>query len=257
MKIIFIILLSTAESNRGIDLNLTYLRSYPADIKRIISRPFHWDRADWIKTSGIISIGAILYFNDRKIQDWSQANRNSTSDNMSKYATYFGEKKVVAPFFFLYYLYGKVFHNKKAKHTALIGIESFIIAGIFTNLIKYSVHRSRPYTGDTPDRWRGPSFSLSDEYLSFPSGHSTTAFALATVFSNEYNTRFCSFLFYSLATLTAISRVNNNDHWASDVFFGGVIGYSTSKALLSQKQSRVSFSPYINGKSVGILMTIK
>jgi len=38
-------------------------------------------------------------------------------------------------------------------------------------------------------------------------------------------------LAYGLATLTAVSRVDSNDHWTSDVFLGAVIGYVTSKAL--------------------------
>jgi len=261
MEIIFVIALSTiGNNNKDIDLNLAYLNSYPVDAKTIISKPFHWNRGDWIKASGTIGIGAILYFNDKRIQDWSQENRNYISNNISKYATYFGEKKVVAPSLFLYYIYGKISHNKKAKYTALIGLEGFILSGIFTNIIKYSAHRSRPYTGDTPDSWGGPSFSLSDDYLSFPSGHSTAAFALATIFTNEYNTRFCSFLFYSLASLTAISRINDNDHWVSDVFFGAVIGYATSRALISihtQKNNRFGVSPYINGKSLGITVLLK
>ncbi len=260
MGIISIILLSITGSKRDIDLNFAYIKSYPVDAKAILSEPFHWDEKDWIKASGIMGVGTVLYLNDNRIQDWAQGKRNYLSNNISKYATYFGEKQVVAPSLLLYYLYGRIFHNQRAKNTALLGLEGFILSGIFTNIVKYSAHRSRPYTGYGAKHWDGPSFSLSDDYLSFPSGHSTTAFALATIFSNEYKSVFSSLLFYSLATLTAISRVNDNVHWTSDVFFGAVIGYATSKALLSlhsQKNNRFGVSPYINGKSIGMMVQLR
>jgi len=41
-------------------------------------------------------------------------------------------------------------------------------------------------------------------------------------------------LAYGIATLTALSRVNDNAHWASDIFFGAVIGYFTAKAIIAQ-----------------------
>jgi membrane-associated phospholipid phosphatase len=40
-------------------------------------------------------------------------------------------------------------------------------------------------------------------------------------------------LAYGIATLTALSRVNDNAHWASDVFFGAIIGYFTAKAIMA------------------------
>lgn len=62
---------------------------------------------------------------------------------------------------------------------------------------------------------------------SFPSGHTATAFMLATMLHKEYGlTRspLYSIAGYSLATATALSRQLNNKHWFSDVLTGAGIG---------------------------------
>lgn len=62
---------------------------------------------------------------------------------------------------------------------------------------------------------------------SFPSGHTATAFMMATMLHKEYGTTrspLYSILGYSLATGTALSRQLNNKHWFSDVLTGAGIG---------------------------------
>src|SRR5262245_52451321 len=64
---------------------------------------------------------------------------------------------------------------------------------------------------------------------SFLSGHTTGAFALATVLAERYaQHRWVPFTAYGLAGLVAFSRVSNQNHFPSDVFAGAVIGYSIS-----------------------------
>ena len=76
--------------------------------------------------------------------------------------------------------------------------------------------------------FRGPSFSLKHGSTAFPSGHTTAAFAAATVFAQEYRDRlWVSILSYSAASLIGLSRITENAHWASDVFAGAALGYVT------------------------------
>ena len=61
---------------------------------------------------------------------------------------------------------------------------------------------------------------------SFPSGHATSAFAVATVFAYEYRDHLAvPVAAYSLASLVAVSRVGARRHWLSDVFAGGSMGF--------------------------------
>ena len=86
------------------------------------------------------------------------------------------------------------------------------IMAITVNSLKQTVKKERPdHSGNN----------------SFPSGHTATAFMLATMLHKEYGlTRspFYSIAGYSLATATALSRQLNNKHWFSDVLTGAGIG---------------------------------
>lgn len=79
------------------------------------------------------------------------------------------------------------------------------------NAGKYSVRQLRP---DNSTR------------NSFPSGHTATAFAAATMLHKEYgeSSPWYSIAGYTAAAATGISRILNNRHWISDVIAGAGIG---------------------------------
>ncbi len=222
----------TQDYARGLKLYRDYFEGYISDIKNILTLPSHWQRSDWIKASLIAGITTGLYTQDQKIQDWVQENRSTTSDKISKFAKPFGDGRYTLPGLGALYLYGHFFEDEKAQRTALLSLESFVISGLFVQALKFTGHRHRPSSGDPYNTWDGPSFSTSN--LSFPSGHSSSAFAIATVIASEYRDKtFIPPLAYGIATLTALSRVNDNAHWASDVFFGAIVGYFTAKAIIA------------------------
>lgn len=68
---------------------------------------------------------------------------------------------------------------------------------------------------------------------SFPSGHTTAAFAAATVFASEYkDDPLIPVIAYSAAGLIGISRVTENAHWATDVLAGFALGYTTGRLVV-------------------------
>ena len=219
--------------SKELKLNRDYFEGYISDIKNILTSPSHWQRSDWIKASLIAGITAGLYTQDQKIQDWVQENRSTTSDKISKFAKPFGDGRYTLPGLGALYLYGHLFEDEKAQRTTLLSLKSLVISGLFVQALKFAGHRYRPSSGDPYNMWDGPSFSTSN--LSFPSGHASSTFAIATIIASEYADKaFVPPLVYGIATLTALSRVNDNAHWASDVFFGAVIGYFTAKAIIAQ-----------------------
>lgn len=202
---------------KELKLNRDYFEGYISDIKSILISPSHWQRLDWIKASLIVGIATGLYTQDQKIQDWVQEGRSSTSDKISKFAKPFGDGRYTLPGLGALYLYGHFLEDEKAQRTALLGLKSFVVSGLLIQVMKFSGHRHRPSSGAPYNMWDGPGFSTSN--LSFPSGHASSAFAIATVIASEYRDKaFIRPLAYGIATLTAFSRVNDNAHWASDVF---------------------------------------
>jgi membrane-associated phospholipid phosphatase len=243
-----------------VELNRDYLKGFITDTGTLITSPSRWDNSDWLKAALFAGITAGLYAFDEDIQDWVQENRNTTTDKISDLAMPFGEGIYTLPSLGLFYLYGHLYNDKRAKRCALLSMESFIVTGIFTQTIKFTAHRHRPDSGDSSRRWDGPSLSTTN--LSFPSGHTSSAFAIATVIASEYgDSPLIPVLSYSIATLTALSRVNDNKHWASDVFFGAGIGYFTGKAVFDlhtdKDKKRLSILPFINDQYSGLIAEYK
>ena len=104
--------------------------------------------------------------------------------------------------------------------------------------------RARPYASKDNARNFGLFRGLkSDDYKSFPSGHATSAFAFASVISAETShwwpdTRWViGPILYGAATLTGVSRIYNNQHWASDVLAGAAIGTLTGIKVFRYQHS--------------------
>jgi membrane-associated phospholipid phosphatase len=158
-------------------------------------------------------------------------------------------------------LYGYIAGDGKAKNTFLLSTESFIVTGVFAQILKRSTGRHRPYTGDSHDTWSGPSISGQNDHLSFPSGDASSAFAIASVIASEYNNWVVPPLVYTASTLIALSRVHNNGHWSSDAFVGSAIGYFTGKAIIAShrdgKESNLSIAPMIEEKDLGFVVTYR
>jgi hypothetical protein len=106
----------------------------------------------------------------------------------------------------------------------------------WTYAIKYAVNRTRP-NGDP---------------RSFPSGHSSAAFATAMVLHQHYGWK-VGVPIFAAATYTAASRLTVNKHWASDVAFGAVLGMISARtATLHVRRTPVIVAPMILDGGAGI-----
>jgi hypothetical protein len=235
--------------------NSDYWKGYLRDTKSILLSPARWERADWIKASLVIGITAGLYANDEDIKDWAQENQDETTDRIASLAEPFGNGKYTLPPMAMLYLYGHMDKNRKARRVAMLGLESFAVTGLFTQALKHSLHRHRPSGGDGAYVFDGPAFSTAD--LSFPSGHSSSVWSISTVVALEFRENaVVPPLAYGIATLTALSRINDNAHWASDAFFGSALGYFTARAVVAlHNEKRLAVLPLTDGNHTGLLIT--
>ncbi|MGC1455388.1 MAG: phosphatase PAP2 family protein [Nitrospirota bacterium] len=244
---------SSESRTTSVALNGDYFKGYLTDTRNILTSPARWSRSDWLEASLVMGVAVGLYTQDDHIQRWVQKHKNATTSNVSDDA-----KKI----YLLSYpalaglgAYGYMSSDNKAKTTFLLSIESFVITGVFVQVLKHTTGRHRPYTGDSHDSWSF-GYTSNGSYQSFPSGDASAAFSIATVVASEYSNMIVPPLVYGAATLTALERVHNNAHWASDIFVASVIGYLTGKAVVAShsKQSNLSFEPIIDGKDVGFMV---
>lgn len=89
--------------------------------------------------------------------------------------------------------------------------------------LKYTVKRDRPFVTYPEEFADKTGHDYSDSY-SFPSGHSTTAFATATALTLEYPKWYVIVPSYAYAGTVAYSRMHLGVHYPSDVLAGALIG---------------------------------
>ena len=197
---------------------------------------------------------------DYDIQHWMQNRRNSTTNNITIFIQPFGNGEVGLPALAAFYFYGHLLEDKRSETTGLLGLESLTISAFFVEAIKITAHRERPYVDSQSNKWDGPSLSFTNSRLSFPSADAALAFSVNTVIASQYQDRaWVSPLAYGIATLVALGRINDNDHWASDVFVGSAIGFFTAKAIvaLHKKNANIAVIPLIEGQARGVALSYK
>lgn len=129
------------------------------------------------------------------------------------------------------YALGRADGQRRVQALGLHSVESILVADILGVGIKFVAGRSRPYVDiDNPHDFQLFRGFSDDKYRSFPSGHTITAFAFASTVTREtqfwwpHSVWYVGTVMYGGATLMGLSRIYNNQHWASDVLGGAAIG---------------------------------
>jgi membrane-associated PAP2 superfamily phosphatase len=135
---------------------------------------------------------------------------------------------------------GYIRHDPYQVNTALSGALAYGDSAIVDLAAKAITRRQRPSDVAPTGTFTGTFFNGGKSPFkgsSFPSGHAAAAFSVATVVANRYgNHRWVPWVVYSMATVISISRITTNAHFASDVFLGGAIGYTTAKYQVLRPQ---------------------
>lgn len=238
------------------------IKSIPRDAWDFITAPDGWDKEEWAVATGVVTITALLMRYDDRIRDFFQENKNEFTQGLAEIAEMGGDENTVIGVGAAY-LVGTILKNPKLKKASVLAFSSLLISGALTEGAKYLAGRERPNKGGDQWQFHGPQFGGS--HMSFPSGHTTAAFALAASFSTVYDSKIVKILAYTAATLVGLSRIHDNKHWASDVFMGAVIGTATgvfvTKKHLNTHKPSYNVGPWIqehpNGKrSYGIQVQI-
>jgi membrane-associated phospholipid phosphatase len=137
------------------------------------------------------------------------------------------------------------FGDARAQNMGIISLESIAGAAAVSMATKRLVGRARPSEGQ--GQW---SKTSDRSNASFPSNHSTVAFAAVTPFAQEYDAPWL----YGLAAATSLGRTAGREHWVSDVVAGGVLGYAMGSWLWQAQRdnSRSNFAVAPGPKSLSV-----
>ena len=223
-----------------------------SDLKKEFTKPFNLSKKDWLNFGKFSTLTLALSFADEPIQQSALRlkNRNTSINDISKGLSDFGgmyEVFTVAGIG----AYGLISSNNKLVNTTLLASQAYITSGTVMMVLKLLTGRNRPsyYPAgvEAEPRFLGPVHKKinyshgSNENSSFPSGHSTVAFSVATVFASAYkNNPWVSIVSYTTASLIGASRITENKHWITDVVVGAGLGFVTGKLVVNNYRHYVN-----------------
>lgn len=197
--------------------------------------PLSIKESDALILLGSLSLGTIVFANDRQIMDFVQNNKSQRTASVASVANLFGREAII-PIVAGAYFMGAVMDNGKLKQVGLFAVSTGLATQLVTEIFKKTFHRKRPSGSESPYEF----FTGGSDY-SFFSGHTSGAFSLATVIAETYKDNpVVPFLAYGTATLTAYARMHDKKHWASDVLAGAIAGHLITKIMMRTWEDRNS-----------------
>jgi hypothetical protein len=248
---------TAAREERGSGLGRAgkLVRNFGSDLWYIVSSPARVNRKGALYTLGILGTTGILYAYDEEIaRAFHRSKGNPWYDavidvgdaiepvgHMGKTNPYYVGGAVISTAF-------KIAPMQRLTYEIL---ESHLISGGIRNTAKLLIGRRREHEG------RGARFFEFNGGTSFPSGHSSVIFELATILSHYTKRPPATCLYYGLASTLALQRIDDTQHWPSDVFLSAVQGTLVARVVIHRNEERrghdvpvISFAPYGNGVMV-------
>jgi membrane-associated phospholipid phosphatase len=121
---------------------------------------------------------------------------------------------------------GLLSHNDKVTHAGLRLLFSAAVAGVAAKGIQFVVGRESPL--ENTSAW---DFDPGHTDASFPSAHTSLAFAMAASLSDDIHKTWATVGLYSVATGVGVARVYQLEHWVSDVVGGAAVGLTSAKLV--------------------------
>lgn len=226
-------------------VNLTNAEPSLSSDFRAFGKDFHYllKSADNLKSKdllypiafiGLSGVGAIY---DEDLRKFAKENRSECLDTYTSILNYGGEPVTVLVLPGIIYAAGYIGDNSTLRSTGRTAYEAALLSGLITGAMKVIIGRARPYN-DLGNMHFTP-FNFKDNLNSFPSGHTTMAFALATIFSHKVDENYAYPIFYAMAASTGFARIYLDKHWLSDVLAGAFIGTVSAKAILNAEKARL------------------
>ena len=204
------------------------------EARPLVIRPRIFQRSDAWLAAGFALGTAALFPLDRQIASQFQAPAVQSNGALNGVATRF--EKMTSPGAYYagggMYLVGKLAGFPRLADLGLHATESVVLAEGIGFVLKRTIGRARPYVSgatDPRDFSLGTGFGTGDR-RSLPSGHTYTAFAVASAVTSEASawwpgkTWLVAPVMYGGATMVGLSRMYHNQHWASDIVLGAAVG---------------------------------
>jgi membrane-associated phospholipid phosphatase len=216
------------------------------DTKLYFTAPLRWDEQDWLYFGGALVATTAAHQFDQKVRDHfatgSKAlnggeDTNSLRDAAPTIALIAGTG-----------LYAAFIRDSDGYRETWSLVEAGVLSSVTAEVLGYATGRERPDATTSPNQWEQGGDS-------FPSLHTTAAWAVGTVFAESGNDEYRwlrRIIGYGVAAGTSYVRINENVHWLSDTVAGAALGIATARFVLNRQgadaaRTSMQFQPTRDG----------
>ncbi len=231
------------------------VRTVAADVKAYVTAPLHARRPQWVRFGAALGAVAFAYQFDDDVREHFDTVTAAPGTSPDTH-----DGRDAAPALLALggtWVAAALGDNDDGRHEAGEMLEAAAFGGAAAYALKELAGRERPYvTADAGD-WGG-------DGESFPSVHTTAAFAIGTVLAESGNDRhrwLRRVLGYGLAVGTAYARMDHDAHWLSDTVAGAGLGIATARFVMqrdrSEQRARLELLPLADGVALGYTVDLR
>jgi membrane-associated phospholipid phosphatase len=225
-----------------------------ADTKAYFTAPLHWDRTEWAWFGGALLAIAVTHRYDSQVRTHfvdgknpATINPDNTQDIIPTAAVFLGT-----------WGFAEITDSHDGKSETWAMFEAAALSGVTAYAFQYAFSREGPNDTSNPNEW------FNGGKGSFPSFHSTTAFAVGTVFaeSGSDEWRWLRYIIgYGLGVGTSYQRLKHNAHWLSDTAAGAALGIASAHFAMNHTygndaKSHISLVPVDRGIMLAYTRTL-
>ncbi len=198
-----------------------------SDIGAYFTAPLHWDGRDWGWFGGAVLAVALAHRYDSQVRDHfvgagpaPSMSSDDTKDAIPTAAVLVGT-----------WGYATLLGDSDGYREGWAMIEATALSGVAAYGLKFVAGRETPEQTSDSNEWLKSGSS-------FPSLHSTAAFAVGTVLAESGNDEYRwlrRLLGYGLGFVTSYERLKHNDHWLSDTAAGAALGISSAHFVMDRR----------------------
>ena len=215
-----------------------------ADVGYLWASPFRAHRRDWLDATAVTAGFLALLPLDGAIDRWLLRHPRSavlvavspvreSNEELSKLWTV----ARLVPISGALVIAGMLSDSRELREAGYGCLSGWALSNTLRHSIYLGVSRHRPYVAHGDQYRFGVPGGPWDEH-SFFAGHPTNAFACATFWSERFKLGIGEPALYLAATATALSRIADRRHWASDTFLGVAVGYAVGRAVAHRYERR-------------------
>jgi membrane-associated phospholipid phosphatase len=234
----------------------TVFQTVKEDAKAYFTAPLRWDAGNWLWFGGGVAAIAASHHYDTQVRTHfiktQGPNVGSNSDDLQ-------DALPTVAVLGATWLYAGFVNDSAGRREAYNMWEAASLSTVTGYVIKFAARREDPYQTSNANQW------FKSGGKSFPSVHTSAAFAVGTVLAESGNDEYRwlrRLLGYGLGAATAYQRLKHNAHWLSDTVAGAAIGNASAHFVLNrhaevEDSSRIALVPVAGGVMLTYHVTLQ